>query len=807
VRHFYLLLVFCGIGVYSCAQNGAATFALTGATIIDAHHITGLPGQTVVIRDGIITEVFADGSKSLPDSVRKIALGGKYVLPGLIDTHVHMATDPSGTDTRAATVASLEKMLRSGITTVRDMAGDARTLASLSRDALVGDLVSPDIYYSALMAGPAFFDDPRTVSSAQGGRSGGMAYMRAVTDTTNLLLAMAEAKGTGATGIKLYANIDGALVAKIVAAARQQGLLVWGHAWLNPAKPSDMIKAGVRSISHAPLLLYESRPRIPAAWKKRGLPDRFWQDSLPSMDGVFSLMKQQHTILDATLSAYHQWMEKDSNMQSVYAIAKWYTAAAYRAGVTICAGTDDDQEEFVQSEMELLVRDAGLTPGDAIVAGTLNGALALGIEKLCGTVEAGKRADLLVVDKNPLEKIANIRSVRIVVKRGRIVGEAVRVSGVERTIDKRFVKHVLTSDFISEGAAIADVNRDGKMDILAGAYWFEAPDWVRHPLAVAKHLDPLTQFSNSFLNYSMDVNQDGWPDLIRIGLPGEEAVWLENPGTKGGYWPMHWLLRNCGNESPAFVDVDGDGRPDLLCNDPVAREMIWLQSPVKKGDTVWKRHVIASGASAMGTGRYTHGLGLIDMNGDGRKDVVITKGWWERPVDATMSGWVFHAADLGEDCAQIYALEDGGGRSGAGGERSDAGDGRRGLVSSSAHRFGIWWHEKTDSGWTHHELFSGVSETHALAYADVNGDGLADLVTGKRFFAHNGEDPGAYEPSALYWFERVRGSRPEWVPHLVDTDSGVGLQVLVQDLDGDGLVDIVVANKKGVFFFQQTKPR
>jgi hypothetical protein len=173
-------------------------------------------------------------------------------------------------------------------------------------------------------------------------------------------------------------------------------------------------------------------------------------------------------------------------------------------------------------------------------------------------------------------------------------------------------------------------------------------------------------------------------------------------------------------------------------------------------------------------------------------------------VDATTSGWVFHPADLGEDCSQIYAL-DGGPFATVDGRPGAVADGRRGLVSSSAHRFGIWWHEKTDSGWVHHDIFSGVSETHALAYADVNGDGLADLVTGKRYFAHNGEDPGAYEASALYWFERRGGVRPEWVPHLVDTDSGVGLQVLVEDLDGDGLVDIVVANKKGVFFFQQVK--
>jgi hypothetical protein len=219
----------------------------------------------------------------------------------------------------------------------------------------------------------------------------------------------------------------------------------------------------------------------------------------------------------------------------------------------------------------------------------------------------------------------------------------------------RFIKHILTNDFLSEGVAIADVNNDGKPDILCAAVWFEAPGWIKHEIDTPRHYDPATQFSNSFLDFSMDVNQDGWMDLIRISLPGEEAVWYENPKNRPGYWRMHPLLKNAGNESPAFVDIDGDGRPDILCNDPIAKEMIWLKSPVLKGDTVWTRHVIARGN--IGTGRYTHGLGFIDMNGDGRRDVVITKGWWECPQDPTAENWVFHPADFGEDCSQIYALD------------------------------------------------------------------------------------------------------------------------------------------------------
>ena len=355
-----------------------------------------------------------------------------------------------------------------------------------------------------------------------------------------------------------------------------------------------------------------------------------------------------------------------------------------------------------------------------------------------------------------------------------------------------FKRNIITSEFISEGVAVADINNDGKLDIIAGAYWFEAPSWTQHEITTPKHYDPATEFSNSFLNFAMDVNQDGWMDQVRVSLPGEEAVWYENPGKKTGHWKMYALLSNAGNESPAFVDVDGDGRADLLCNDPVAKEMIWLQSPTIKGDTNWQRHVIAKGE--MGTGRYTHGLGLIDMNADGRKDVVITKGWWECPQDPKQSNWVFHPADLGEDCAQIYQLH-------------VRGNGGLDLVSSSAHNYGIWWHEKVkdESGnvaWKHHTIDSTISECHALTLADVNNDGYPDLITGKRYFAHNGKDPGALDASVLYWFEFKPGKNPVWIPHQVDDNSGVGLQVLVQDINKDGLTDIIVSNKKGVFFFE-----
>jgi imidazolonepropionase-like amidohydrolase len=418
--HFITALAFC-LGLTTIqAQTTLDNYAITGVTVIDANHIPGLPHQTVVIRNGKIEKVFPDNTQALPDSVSIIRATGKYLIPGLIDTHVHMATDPSGTDNRANTLRVLEAMLRSGITTVRDMAGDARVLAGLARDARTGDILSPDIYYSALMAGPEFFTDPRTHSSTAGGVAGEMPYMRAVTPTTDFTLAVAEAKGTGATGIKLYADLDPGTVEKIVTEAKRQGLLVWGHAWLQRSKPSDLITAGVSSISHAPLLLYETMDSIPAAWRHGHHDDKFWDDHIHADPAMLAGMKTHHTILDATLLTYERLGAQDSSHRYILPIVRRLTAQAYKAGITICTGTDDDQEVFVQGEMEALAKDAGLSNADVLIAATRNGALALGIVSTTGTVETGKTADLVVLDRNPLDDIDNVKSVNLVIKAGKI---------------------------------------------------------------------------------------------------------------------------------------------------------------------------------------------------------------------------------------------------------------------------------------------------------------------------------------------------------------------------------------------------
>lgn len=361
----------------------------------------------------------------------------------------------------------------------------------------------------------------------------------------------------------------------------------------------------------------------------------------------------------------------------------------------------------------------------------------------------------------------------------------------------QFKKHTLTNEFISEGVAVGDVNRDGKVDVMAGAYWFQAPGWERKEIFEGKAFDGAKEYSNSFLNFSMDVNADGWIDLIVIDFPGKVAYWYENPKNQDGHWKKHLIHETVqvGNESPAFVDVDGDGKRDLLCADSKEKQMVWLKAPAS-GDGMWTRYAL-SGKNSPGTDRFSHGLGYGDVNKDGRNDVIIRQGWWEGPADPTQADWKFHEANLGEDCSQMHVLD-------------VNGDGLNDILSASAHRYGIWWHEQaegSDNGtsWKLHEISRAFSQSHSSSLTDLNKDGNPDLIVGKRFFAHNDtdNDPGAHDPAVLNWYEYTPGKAPYFTAHEIDNNSGSGLNIVAQDMTNDGNIDIAISNKKGVFVFER----
>ena len=408
------------------AQLSFENYALENVNIIDVNNQTTLEDYTLVIRQGKIFKIIPSSEYIKNDSTQTFNFKGKYIVPGLIDAHVHMATDPTS-ERRDDAEITLKKMLLSGVTSVRDMAGDARALSSLSRDALVGDIDAPNVYYSSLMAGTVFFTDPRTIATAQGGVSGQMPYMKAINDSTNIPFAVAEAKGTGAAGIKLYANLTSDQMKAICTEAKQQNFPVWAHAALVPTKPSEVIESGVISFSHASMLVYEKfegTKNVPQTWFETDLSKNnleFWDKEYEKLNlsELYQKIKIKNVILDATMSLKPVY-ENNPRLHWKYEMSKRITRDAKNAGVLVAAGTDSDQKSFVQEEMKLLVFDCKFTPMEAIIAATKNSAQATGILKSEGTIEEGKTANLLILHNNPVDSIENIDTVYKVIKQGKI---------------------------------------------------------------------------------------------------------------------------------------------------------------------------------------------------------------------------------------------------------------------------------------------------------------------------------------------------------------------------------------------------
>jgi hypothetical protein len=373
-------------------------------------------------------------------------------------------------------------------------------------------------------------------------------------------------------------------------------------------------------------------------------------------------------------------------------------------------------------------------------------------------------------------------------------------------------KTTIDKKFRAEGVAVADVNQDGKMDILTGEVWYEAPDWKMHEIKKpGDYGNGAGGYSQCFACWADDVNGDGYPDLVVVGFPGAPCHWYENPKGKDGHWKAHEIWHSACNETPIYVDLLGTGKRVLVMGwQPKGKEnegQMAYFSPEDDPTKLWKMHPVSEpsskGHAIPGTHRFAHGLGAGDVNGDGKLDVLCTAGWWEQPAKLDDKPWKFHPAALGDACADMFAYD-------------LDGDGKADIVSSSAHNYGIWAYLQRPGSdgspsFLKQVLFPKlVSQTHSMHCVDINGDGLKDLVTGKRFWAHGPKgdaDPGA--PAKLYWFEAKMNSDGliRFVPHVIDDDSGVGTQFTVVDVNGDKLLDVVTANKKGVFLFEQVRER
>jgi len=404
----------------------AETVLYRNATLIDG---TGAPvrsGMSVLVEGERIADVQPADRLPPPTGARVVDLSGKYLLPGLVDSHEHLATPPN----RRQAEASLRRDLYGGVTSIRDMADDLRSVAELTRASLRAEIPAPDIYYAALMAGPSFFADPRTIAVSYGYAPGKTPWMQQIDETTDLREAVTLARGTSATAIKIYANLPAGLVTKIAAEAHRQGVLVWAHTAVYPATPAEVAAAKPDVMSHACSLGHQALG-TPQTYQSRTPmdPAPFLKSDNADVAKVLATMKANGTMLDATTSIYaHIEAEaaKDPKARKPLctgAMSDALVLQAWKAGIELSTGTDwvapyDDPWPTLHHELAALVK-LGMPPAEVIRAATLNGARAAGQADQIGSIQAGKLANLIVVAKDPTADIANLKTLDFTVKRGR----------------------------------------------------------------------------------------------------------------------------------------------------------------------------------------------------------------------------------------------------------------------------------------------------------------------------------------------------------------------------------------------------
>lgn len=360
-----------------------------------------------------------------------------------------------------------------------------------------------------------------------------------------------------------------------------------------------------------------------------------------------------------------------------------------------------------------------------------------------------------------------------------VIAAAPLVWSISRPPDIPF--HKLEIDLgASETCALADVNRDGKLDIISGEYWYAAPDWTPHRF---REIPYTNGYVDNFSDLPLDVDDDGRVDIVSCSWFRKSLRWWKNPGSQGT-WTEHSIEEGYPVEFAFLVDLVNEHKArDILpeFGDPKA-PLAWYEAQHGK----FLKHIVSDQS-------YGHGIGAGDINGDGRSDIITPKGWFEAPPDPRAGKWIWHPDfDLGVT-GFIYVLD-------------VNGDGRNDLVTSAAHDYGIFWMEQMPNHqWRKHVIDDTWSQAHAMTMVDLNGDGKPDFLTGKRYMAHD-HDPGAREPLGVYWYEFLRSGDGNvfWVKHVIDygTRTGGGMQIPVGDLTRHGLLDFVTPGKTGLFLFE-----
>ena len=400
-----------------------------------------------------------------------------------------------------------------------------------------------------------------------------------------------------------------------------------------------------------------------------------------------------------------------------------------------------------------------------------------------------------------------------------------------RPPDIAFTTHLIDAG-ASETAAVADINRDGRLDIISGESWYQAPSWTKRKF---REVGFSSNYIDSFSVMPVDVDADGYPDIVDVSWFARKIAWWKNPGktvTGTALWPEADISTGGNVEFAVLGDMDNDGRAVEVVAQQNGTPQAWFE--VKNG--AWIKHVVSDRT-------YGHGIGVGDVNGDKRNDILTPRGWLEAPADPRTGPWTYHAA---WESINVPPVPPGAAAppTPAAGQAPATparvmelgfmhavdvnGDGRNDIVTAAGHDFGVFWFEQGENRqWTRRTIDNAWSQGHASTLVDLNGDGRLDFVTGKRFMAHNGSDPGEREPLGVYWYESRSGpgsasaatsqaasarqgtpaGRVEWIRHLIDYGGrvGGGMQLPVVDVDGDGDLDIVCAGKSGLFYLESLR--